>query len=601
MVTYRADDERPELPLRFGPYTLVRRLGGVGIGSTYLGLRENDSALFVVKRLHHERLGDEKFKARFVDGAQVARHIRHPNVIAPVDVGRVADEPYFVMPYVFGVSASAILEAIEEGQTAPLPLGVGLSLGVGLASGLEAIHHARHRKTGAALGRLHRALGPRKVLVGFDGVLRIIGLGLGKSDVESRENAIETLASSPESTSHEQATGCTVDARSDVYAACVTLWELFAGMKRIRETDVGARLARALGARPEPLRGHRSDVPEALERLLTDGMSPDPDCRIESASAMKSRLIDVWVSSGANASPMDVAEWLTLALERARHREEAMIREAQALARSVSPIAMAKPIALASRGCSLTLEDCAAGVPGSELGQADVPTLTTMVPASLQPTREERAVGAPNVSPTPYDYYGADGRNALDPALDAFVSDPFPVDVIARIAGAVRSRTNGDASAVSRVQVLGGVGAFARLLARSGLAVRGLALVGLGALILGASWALQIKRTSEASAPPFDAGRLSASVEAPSVAPPRASTLARSSIERLASGLVAVSPELVERKSTLVERIRAARRRRIDVAFQTRLTRLSAELSRARTIRELDDIEAELTVLEGEG
>ncbi len=223
-----------QFPERYGPFTLVRELGAGGMGTVYLALHPDTDNLLVLKRMHPQLLQDASILKRFTHEAEVAAHVRHPNVAAVVAMGTVDKEPFFTTEFVFGLQLSKIVDRIEQSLTGPVPLGVGLHLAVELARGVEAIHEARHQDTGAPLALIHRDIGARNVLVGFDGRLRIIDLGLGKSILSDWQTAHQLLAGSPDYMPPEQAMGARVDARADVYAAAVTIWELFAGNKRFR-------------------------------------------------------------------------------------------------------------------------------------------------------------------------------------------------------------------------------------------------------------------------------------------------------------------------------------------------------------------------------
>ena len=191
-------DQIDSFPERFGPFVLLKMLGAGGMGTAYLAFHPETEQLLVVKRMHPELIREQQIFKRFTHEAEVATHVRHPNVAALVAMGTVDKEPFLATEYVFGIQWSRIVDRVEESLIDPVPLGIALHLSVELVSGMQAIHEARHLETGAPLGLIHRDIGSRNVLIGFDGRVRLIDLGLGKSILSDWQTAHEVLAGSPD-------------------------------------------------------------------------------------------------------------------------------------------------------------------------------------------------------------------------------------------------------------------------------------------------------------------------------------------------------------------------------------------------------------------
>ena len=316
-------------PQRFGPFYLLKSLGAGGMGTAHLAAHPGTEALLVVKRMHPGMMREPTLFKRFVHEAEVASHVRHANVAALVAMGAVDGEPFLATEFVFGIQLSQIVERIQNASVEPVPLQVALLIGIELASGLVAIHQARHRTTGGPLGLVHRDVGTRNVLVGFDGQVRLIDLGLGKSILADWQTSADVLAGSPDYMPPEQALGGRVDARADVYAAAVSMWELLAGKKRIREDNIPDRIRRAVDAQPERLRDHRPNASPSLEQLLQLGMAPDPEHRLSSAADLRDGL-DREVRRLRPAKPTAVRDWLDSACATIIARERRALRELRA-------------------------------------------------------------------------------------------------------------------------------------------------------------------------------------------------------------------------------------------------------------------------------
>lgn len=530
-------------PERFGPFVLLRMLGAGGMGTAYLALHPESEQLLVVKRMHPELMRETVIFKRFVHEAEVAAHVRHPNVAALVAMGTIDKEPFLATEFVFGIQASRIVDRVEESLIDPVPLGVALHLAVELVSGLQAVHEARHVKTGEPLGLIHRDVGARNVLIGFDGRVRLIDLGLGKSILSDWHTAHEVLAGSPDYMPPEQAMGAQVDRRADVYAAAVTIWELLAGKKRIREDSVPARLQRALGARPEPLIPLRPDASPRLEAILKTAMHPDPDRRTASAEILKRTLAEEALAVARRMSRDDIIAWLDAACATIIARDKRGLEEARASAKRV-----------------------------------------------LEPKQR------PNTQLFV-------GRDVLStPSAFGLYRPEAPAEELE----IVEKQAPGLGGALGRLASAADLGRVAE----APLAAK-LALIVMGGMIM-----IAIAVVSAVLATPQDPDIKA--VALPQPAPPPAAPPPPQAPPPLATPgqdvpLIApppyepppprrpkVPPALRQRKKRLLGKIRALRRVSFEVAWQRRLTRLSARLSRARTEEALDEIEGTLRRLERE-
>ncbi|MCW5833916.1 MAG: serine/threonine protein kinase, partial [Labilithrix sp.] len=163
-------------------YTILGTIASGGMARVYLG-RMTGSAGFsrpvAIKRLHPELAVQRDFVAMLVDEARLAAHIRHTNVVDTLDLV-VSDGAFsLVLEYVEGESLSALIrEARARGETVPSPIALAVLYGV--LRGLEAAHEARNEE-GQPLGIVHRDVSPQNILVGIDGIPRIIDFGVAKA------------------------------------------------------------------------------------------------------------------------------------------------------------------------------------------------------------------------------------------------------------------------------------------------------------------------------------------------------------------------------------------------------------------------------------
>jgi serine/threonine-protein kinase len=555
-----------QLPERFGPFMLLRELGVGGMGAAYLATHVDTGSLLVVKRMHPEFHKEPVIFKRFVHEAEVAAHVRHPNVASLVAMGTTDGEPFLATEYVFGIQVSQVIERIETAQIDPIPLPVALHLIVDLAAGLEAIHSAVHRETGEPLGLIHRDIGSRNVLIGFDGQIRIIDLGLGKSVLADWQTASQVLAGSPDYMPPEQAMGARVDGRADIYSAAVTSWELLAGKKRIREEGVAARLTRAIQAQPEPLIPFRPDAPKRLEAVLKRSMDADPDQRTPTAQIFLKALKEELAHHGKKVTKREVAAWLDSACATVIAREKRLLAEARARLAGAKGQDVAKTMLLV----------------GAEEGAFSLAS--------------------------PYDFYGdgerssAPQRNIIttpdDVTKDAVKRQSGPIKVVASY-GASPERTK-LALGVLSLLILCAIVTLTVLLVRPRNA--DVQVIGLPEAThpTGTTIAATAKPTEPAppELEPDPPG--SAEIDGEEEQEPSDDAKAETRTHPAQPEPSQLSPELAARKSDLIRRIRSLRRQRFDVAFQRKVTQLSLRLSHARSTKSLDELESALVHLEAE-
>lgn len=535
-------------PTRFGPFVLLRELGAGGMGSAHLALHIESGGLLVVKRLHPTMLSDPTVFRRFVHEAEVATHVRHPNVAALVAMGTVEEEPFLATEHVFGVALSTLVDRIEHLSTPPAPLGPALAASIEIALGVVAIHEAVHRETGAPLGLLHRDIGARNVLLGYDGRARIIDLGLGKSILSDWQTSHELLAGSPDYMAPEQAMGIAVDARADVFALSVTVWELLAGRKRVREATVSKRLERCLSSPPETLRNLRPEVSPELERVLMAGMALEPSSRLAAARLLVEGLEKELKRVAPGTGTPEVEAWLGAACATSRAAERRRLDQDLERVRELR-------------------------------GEDEMKTSIHLLAGGWQ--RESEA--APPVAPAPPPRAGV-GSALLGAKLE----------LPARSTDAL----------VPRLEV-----SF-EVWRRWGLGVLFVAVALVTALLTSGTEPApviveQVPLTSSPPPKPTPAAPLPAPTASPvpvAVEPvppepvPEAPPLVRPT--EAPAPLPAARPLDETERRALVARLRALRGKGFDIRFQKELTRLSARLSRARNSRDLARVERRLRALE---
>ncbi len=218
-------------PLQLGRYSLFAELASGGMATVYLG-RMNGELGFgrtvAIKRMHKHTARDPEFVSMFLDEAHVAARIQHPNVVATLDIVNSDDELFLVMEYIQGASLWSLVRAArEQGTRTPIP--IAISIAIGLLSGLHAAHEATDEQ-GHPLGIVHRDVSPQNVLVGTDGVARLLDFGVARAATRLSSTHDGRLKGKVRYMAPEQLGG-EATRRTDIYSAGVVLWEVLTNQR----------------------------------------------------------------------------------------------------------------------------------------------------------------------------------------------------------------------------------------------------------------------------------------------------------------------------------------------------------------------------------
>ncbi|HEX4353957.1 MAG TPA: serine/threonine-protein kinase, partial [Polyangiales bacterium] len=241
------------LPRAFGKYLLFDRIGRGGMADIFLARLATEfgaARRVVVKQILPEFTSDAGFTQALISEAKLAAQLSHTNIVRMLDLGRESGRLYIAMEYVEGFDLNQLLAQLSQ-RRLPLPAEFALFIVREVLAALDYAHRATDAH-GTPLGVVHRDVSPSNVLISFEGEVRLCDFGIarafsaeshhgnyvaGESDPnDSRIQRIRLVGKSAYM-APEHARGAEVDARSDVFAAGILLWELCAGRRLYKGND----------------------------------------------------------------------------------------------------------------------------------------------------------------------------------------------------------------------------------------------------------------------------------------------------------------------------------------------------------------------------
>ena len=301
-----------QMSMRLGRYETLRAIASGGMGTVYLGRALGAGGferLVALKVMHPHIATDPDFVAMFFDEARLAASIRHPNVVATIDVNHSAEGLFLVMEYVEGPSLHVILRALKPEQGI-LPLNITLRIFLDSLAGLHAAHELLS-SDGQPLNLVHRDVSPQNILVGADGITRITDFGIARAESRLSTTRGGQLKGKIAYMAPEQVLSKPIDRRCDLYAAGVVFWEMLTGRRLFQADSDAAMFAKVLeGATISP-RGINESIPEAIDEVCMGALRPNPAVRYPTAAAFAEALEAAALSANvAVATPRGVANYV---------------------------------------------------------------------------------------------------------------------------------------------------------------------------------------------------------------------------------------------------------------------------------------------------
>src|SRR5262245_34148953 len=281
-----------------GKYRLDALLAEGGMGAVYRATHVMLGKTVAIKLIRPEIVASPEIVRRFQREARAATALNHPNIVSVYDLGQTPDGTlYIAMEYIDGPSLKTL---IQSGR--PIPLTRSISILRQVASALATAH--KHNI-------VHRDLKPHNIMLatGPDGseLAKLVDFGIAKTFDESTQlTSAGSALGTPYYMSPEQIEGRTVDARSDIYALGIILYEMLVGEVPFADQSTPAVLVKQLKERPVRPSLRNAAVPPALEAIALRCLEKDPELRFQTAADFGAALNEASTTLTATAADVTV-------------------------------------------------------------------------------------------------------------------------------------------------------------------------------------------------------------------------------------------------------------------------------------------------------
>ena len=413
------------LGTEIGRYRLARMIGEGGMGQVYLAVQPAIGSRVAIKILSDQCARNPELLERFFAEAKAVNLIRHENIVSVMDLAQLPDgRPYIVMEFIEGYTLAAIVRGAQRA-----PIGGIVQVMSEVLSALGAAHQ---------LGIVHRDLKPDNILITGEGHAKVLDFGIAKlapglSNALSPRTRTGALLGTPAYMAPEQISGSgNVDARTDIYAAGIVLFEAVTGQVPFTGETLYDLMRAHLEVAPPRPSSLRPDLSPAIEDVILQALAKDPKDRFHTSAAMAQALSHA-------ATSLSPEQWKPLSsrggmmtgrpsMERAMQPTPSDLANAKtrvatpipgppdtiatrksgkwiALAAAVAVVGGVALIAMSRSGASAESDSPAVSPPpamvASSTGDSPPPPPTTIAQNSPTPTpTNRRAEGSP-ATPTP--------------------------------------------------------------------------------------------------------------------------------------------------------------------------------------------------------
>ncbi|MBL8914424.1 MAG: protein kinase [Archangium sp.] len=308
----------------FGNYQLVKKLATGGMAEVWLAKQtgiEGFNRHVVVKRILPHLAEDPEFVQMFLNEAKIASRFNHPNIAQIYDLGETNGQYFIAMEFIHGEDLGRVMRrAWSTGQWVARHIALRI-----VADSCQGLHYAHTRldERGQPLRVVHRDISPQNILISFDGAVKVVDFGIAKASDQVSNTKSGAIKGKFAYMAPEQAAGKPLDARSDIFALGLVLYELATGVRPLKRDSELATLQAALECKIDAPSAV-AEVPHELDDIVMRALAKAPDDRYSDAREMSRAIEQYLLNAKELATTTEVGE-LMGALFADRLSEEARL------------------------------------------------------------------------------------------------------------------------------------------------------------------------------------------------------------------------------------------------------------------------------------
>jgi len=376
-------------------YEGLEIIGQGAMGVVYKARDRDLDRIVAIKTIHPNRSARgqlfDAIAARLCREAMAAARLAHPGIVAVYDVGRVSETPYIVMEYITGRTLAEILDA------GPLPPATAVEVILQVCRALEYAH---------AQGVVHRDIKTSNIMVDDRGKAKLADFGVARI-IDKPTNETRMMIGTPAYMSPEQARGVAGDARSDLFAVGVVLYEALTGAKAFPGEDLATVLDQVLHVDPVPARERNFAVSPALDTVVRRAIDKEPDDRYRDAAAFAEALMQAAAIPGTGTA---VGRLLSHTRGRGAVLIGAAILVGIGAGVFVTPL-LPRGQEHAGRATERSIEPALPAKPITPTGDASTPSDSTHAVARVEPPVPAAKRGCVSVNAVPFAKVYVDGQS----------------------------------------------------------------------------------------------------------------------------------------------------------------------------------------------
>lgn len=248
------------------------------------------SKFSAIKRILPQYSGNTEFISMFKDEAKINVNLSHSNIVPIYEFGVEQGQFYILMEYVNGKNLRQILTRMQKEADVYFSIDQIVNIIKDVASGLDHAHRCLDGSNGKPLNIIHRDMSPQNIMVSFEGEVKVVDFGIAKAESQQESTKAGTLKGKFAYMSPEQATGESIDLRTDIFSLGIVMWELLAKERLfVAESEIGTLKKIREGKIPS-IRKLNPNVPEELEKIVNKALAKSTTDRYQTCADFQKDL-----------------------------------------------------------------------------------------------------------------------------------------------------------------------------------------------------------------------------------------------------------------------------------------------------------------------